>query len=235
MYDMAGRTAVSQGIAKAFVVMCAIEGIDSIKVNGIKGGSVHAWNKVYIDIPDDNVDGKNWYVVDIASAIQNNIIVQNSSYQINTHQYFLIKDSQQNATILNYHKPFGDNHNYEAKTDFDYYSYQTYSGVYHNASIVYKQKYVANKADDIEKAIIYAMLSAGNKDRVVIDLDAEGYLATKTQQGTINMESVKSEIRTISNNVMNNVLNREYLSNTYFTIVDNRYIVLAVESVNYAG
>lgn len=235
MYDMAGRTAVSQGIAKAFVVMCAIEGIDSIKVNGIKNGSVHAWNKVYIDIPDDNVDGKNWYVVDIASAIQNNITVQNSSYQINTHQYFLIKDSQQNATILSYHKPFGDNHNYEAKTDFDYYSYQTYSGVYHNASIVYKQKYVASKAEDVEKAIIYAMLSAGNKDRVVIDLDAEGYLATKTQQGTINIESVKSEIKTISNNVMNNVLNREYLSNTYFTIVDNRYIVLAVESVNYVG
>ena len=48
--------AVCNGIAKTFVVLCGIEGITALKVNGQASGGAHAWNKVLIN-------GK-WYIVD---------------------------------------------------------------------------------------------------------------------------------------------------------------------------
>lgn len=48
--------AVCNGIAKSFVLLCAIEGITAVKVNGTVSSGAHAWNKV-------RVNGK-WYIVD---------------------------------------------------------------------------------------------------------------------------------------------------------------------------
>ena len=48
--------AVCNGLAQSFVILCAIEGIDSLKIQGGTSGGRHAWNKV-------EIDGL-WYVVD---------------------------------------------------------------------------------------------------------------------------------------------------------------------------
>ena len=50
------NTAVCDGIAKAFVLMCAIEGIVALKPTGMAGVENHAWNKVLI--------GGEWYGID---------------------------------------------------------------------------------------------------------------------------------------------------------------------------
>ena len=48
--------AVCNGIAKTLVVLCGIEGITAVKVNGSASGGAHAWNKVLIN--------EKWYIVD---------------------------------------------------------------------------------------------------------------------------------------------------------------------------
>ena len=236
--EFKSQTATSQGLAKLFVTLCSIEGIDSIKVNGLLNGVEHSWNKVYIDIPDDNVEGKNWFVIDLARAINDSIsIEQNQStttYQATSHKYFLTTDIILGATITSYHKSLGANASYVANTTFDYYSYQTYSGVYNGTTLIFKQNFVVDDGNDIEKALIYAMLITGNKDRVMIDVDAEAYINGFTTNGQINVDAINNQIHTIQQNAMN-ALNREYLSNVYFSIIDSKYIVLCLEPLTYNG
>ncbi|MBQ8431221.1 MAG: hypothetical protein IJX26_04725, partial [Clostridia bacterium] len=92
-YDSNNRLASSNGLAKAFVLMCKIEGIDAIKVNGTKNGAKHYWNKVFIDgTPNNDIDQKTWFTVDLASSY---IIdsLNSTNYQIESHKYFLVTDS----------------------------------------------------------------------------------------------------------------------------------------------
>lgn len=74
--------AVCNGIAKTFVVLCGIEGITALKVNGQASGGAHAWNKVL-------VNGK-WYIVD--STWSNR---KSSGYkEAFTHEYLFMTTSQ---------------------------------------------------------------------------------------------------------------------------------------------
>ena len=84
--------AVCDGISKAFVLLCQIEGIDSYKCNGAGGSDsnnpsswgAHAWNKVYLT--------DKWYVVD--STWDDQMRSVNGGYQVNAvHQYFLKSDA----------------------------------------------------------------------------------------------------------------------------------------------
>ena len=75
------KRAVCDGIAKAFVLMCRIEGIEAIRVEGVAvdGSFSHAWNKVRID----NV----WYIVDATSG---GTIVEN--FEIMNHKYLFTNE-----------------------------------------------------------------------------------------------------------------------------------------------
>lgn len=98
--------AVCDGIAKAFIVLCQIENIPAIRVDG----NSHAWNKVYID-------GK-WYGVD---ATHGNLQV-NGEYEIITYTGFLFTDAykiSKGYTTTDYAEVVAD-------TIFDYYDYATY-------------------------------------------------------------------------------------------------------------
>ena len=75
--------AVCDGLSKAFSLMCNIEGIDCIKINGVVKNGNHAWNRVYLS--DENLDG--WYYVDTTWGEGN--YVADANYQILTHTYFL--------------------------------------------------------------------------------------------------------------------------------------------------
>lgn len=55
------NNAVCDGISKAFVLLCSIEGIKCERVTGKINGATHAWNKVC-------VDGK-YYVVDVTNGL----------------------------------------------------------------------------------------------------------------------------------------------------------------------
>ena len=91
--------ASSNALAKAFVLMCRIEGINAIKVNGSKADSnYHYWNKVYIDANVNDAIDARWYTIDIASSyIFDNKGIQgeggkNIRYQLPGHSYFMVTD-----------------------------------------------------------------------------------------------------------------------------------------------
>ena len=75
------QRAVCDGIAKAFVLMCRIEGIEAIRVRGyaIDKSYAHAWNKVRIN----NI----WYVVDATSG--GTIVSDN---ELVNHNYLFTND-----------------------------------------------------------------------------------------------------------------------------------------------
>lgn len=78
------KRAVCDGISKAFVLMCRIEGIEAIRVTGVAvdGSYNHAWNKVRID--------NMWYIVDATSGgtiVENNEIM-NHKYLFTNEDFF---------------------------------------------------------------------------------------------------------------------------------------------------
>ena len=78
--------AVCEGISKAFTVLCNIEGIPCVSVEGIQtynpNGAGHAWNKVYID--------GIWYIAD---ATSDGTIIGNE-YEVLSYNYFLISEDE---------------------------------------------------------------------------------------------------------------------------------------------
>ena len=222
--EFVGISSLSQGLAKAFVVLCSIEGIDSIKVNGRLEGKDYSWNKVYIDIEDDNVNGKQWYAVDLGLAIKGNKIdVAATEYQVSTHRYFLVRDNQIKATETTYHNRLGDI-SYEAKTDFDYYTHQSYQSEY--KGIEYANNMTIDNGGNIKDLIKHAMIYAKNR-KVVIDVDAKSYLDKLKTGGQLNINTVKSQINDIHLSAMTDL--QDFVYNLTFTIVEERYIIFAFE------
>ena len=93
--------AVCDGKAKAFSLLCGMEGITSLRVSGKakqpRGGSTsgHAWNKVLVDTPNEagEYDGiKDWFVVDTTWG-DRTISFNGQSTENLSYSYFLIKDS----------------------------------------------------------------------------------------------------------------------------------------------
>lgn len=94
-YDSQDRSASADGFAKAFVLMCQMEGIQAIKVNGAIGSYGHFWNKVYIATPNSNSQDDTtcfWYAVDIANGFRT-LNIDSEDYAVPTHRYFLVKDA----------------------------------------------------------------------------------------------------------------------------------------------
>jgi len=86
--------AVCDGISKAFVLLCAIEGIRSERITGTVDGKPHAWNKVCVD--------GNYYVVDCTAGI-----FLSDGKQVIDHKYFLISDEEYFNTATR--KEYGKN------------------------------------------------------------------------------------------------------------------------------
>lgn len=114
--------AVCDGKAKAFSLLCGMEGIRAIRVTGdaitqaSPEGTAHAWNKVLVDADGDGV--REWYAVDttwgdlgvtgIWPGVKNELL---------TMEYFLVSDAFIAAThsAISYRNP-------AATTEFDYYA-----------------------------------------------------------------------------------------------------------------
>lgn len=111
------QRAVCDGIAKAFVLLCRIEGIEAIRVVGVAVNQSfnHAWNKVRIN--------DMWYTVDATSG---GIIV--GSEEIINHSYLFINDdifgSMYVATTYTNVVSYGDYNIYkEMYFEYDGYTY----------------------------------------------------------------------------------------------------------------
>ena len=73
--------AVCNGLAQSFVILCAIEGIDSLKIQGGTSGGRHAWNKV-------EIDGL-WYVVDTTWGAEN-ATSNGVNYRLGDYDWLLV-------------------------------------------------------------------------------------------------------------------------------------------------
>jgi hypothetical protein len=80
-FDTDECVAICDSISKAFLCMCTIEGISTIKVSGTSGNVAHAWNKVEVD--------ENWYLVD---ATWGNVRNRGTYIETMSHDYLLVAD-----------------------------------------------------------------------------------------------------------------------------------------------
>ncbi len=85
--------AVCDGYSKAFMLLCRIEGIPVVQVEGTAngGGTGHAWNKIYLS--DEN-GVYHWYVVDCTSGDPLTTFGVSDKKEVMTHAYFLYTDAQ---------------------------------------------------------------------------------------------------------------------------------------------
>ena len=124
-YDFDGlenHYAVCDGLAKAYSLLCNIEGIDCFKVNGeIVGQGNHAWNKIYLD--DEKYNANGWFYVDTTWGEGAYIDSDGEYYQILTHTYFLFSQDD-SERIINYPE------NTESElpsSDYNYYANMKYN------------------------------------------------------------------------------------------------------------
>lgn len=105
--------AVCDGLSKAYSVMCAIEGIDCVRVTGVKKGAGqndvgHAWNKVQLM--------GDWYLSD---STWGNKATEGAAYEYVGYEYFLFTDGIR-ADVDGYaSNEYGF---YLADSHYDYYS-----------------------------------------------------------------------------------------------------------------
>ena len=149
--------ATSQSYSKAFALLCAIEGINAVKVNGeytYKDLTIgedrtidHAWNKVFIDTSVDN-QGSNWFTVDLTFS-DNRIFFNELSlgYGMSSHTYFLTTDSFAELNLKVKDQNYLISNEYHAnKISSTYYNY------YSNASFALTKEEISQTISNFEDA-----------------------------------------------------------------------------------
>lgn len=115
--------AVCDGKAKAFAMLCGMEGIRCLRITGDASQpanpsdkSGHAWNKVFIDIDGDSV--REWYIVDTTWGDRTVNYGGEIGLKENlSYQYFLLRDSDVASTHTECDLIYP-----KATTTFDYYA-----------------------------------------------------------------------------------------------------------------
>lgn len=105
-YDFDGldtQFAVCDGLAKAYSLMCNIEGIECVKVNGnILGQGNHAWNKIYLEAEEEYNLETGYYYIDTTwgeGSYSEQDYGRTSYTQFLTHTYFLFSQDYTERAI----------------------------------------------------------------------------------------------------------------------------------------
>ena len=109
------KVAVCDGLSRAFTFMCAIEGIDCVRVTGTFDRVSHAWNKVKL--------GERWYNVDVTADTANYTINGGEYRSQLSHGFFLLSDNTFRTFSPRRHEPIVVD--YRANYDYDYYAGKT--------------------------------------------------------------------------------------------------------------
>ena len=118
--------AVCDGIAKAFMLMARIEGIEVIRVSGSHKGTGHAWNKVCLDGV--------WYAVDVTGDdVQVQFDKSAEIIEVIRHDKFMVADSYL-ATEGYVEDDYGFP---EATGEYDYYGNVEFGG--HSLTVNYSR------------------------------------------------------------------------------------------------
>ena len=155
-------SANSDGLSKAFVAMCAIEGIQSLRVIGSIDGVKHSWNKVCISI--DNESSAEWYSLDIARSKTSFEYAgtsypqfNNITFDVGTHTYFLVTDVYLSENLAA-KEEFSHVEAVSAATDYDYYKNTNYSYAKYNVSGNLKHNTSNQIESEIKSLMTYSML-----------------------------------------------------------------------------
>ncbi|MFQ6752227.1 MAG: hypothetical protein ACLRFL_01510 [Clostridia bacterium] len=149
-FYLGNRIATSESYSKAFALLCAIEGIECVLVNGeyvYDSGAqtytkAHTWNKVRLSTTSD-FSNKTWYNVDL--TFSDNRIYMNgdkynegSMYGISSHDYFLVTDNymknEGNTQVKSQNLRFVDKNFIKSKVYSDTRGCNTYYDYYSNNS-----------------------------------------------------------------------------------------------------
>lgn len=118
------KKAVAEGFVKAFNLMCAMEGITSVGINGRLDGKRHCWNRVYLE--------GQWYNIDAVSGRIQEAAVDGMGRFLVSYRAFLVSDAV--MTGMGY-SVFGEYAEAKASIDLDdgllssVYSAETADGV----------------------------------------------------------------------------------------------------------
>lgn len=118
LYDLDNQMAVCDGISKTIALLCNMEGIECIKINGSTPNGNHAWNKVKL--------GDNWYAIDGTWAEITCSDSESSEYfELMSHSYFLVSDEKLNdiatrTTTWPLDEPAAIDYNYYNNTSLSY-------------------------------------------------------------------------------------------------------------------
>ncbi len=116
------KKAVCDGLSKAFIILCGIEGIRAIRITGdyfdtnYNASIPHAWNKV-------TLDGYNWYNVDV--TMDSFSVKKGNSYtSYLTHGYFLVSDDSICDNVTGRHTIYVDENpvNYACTADYEFHA-----------------------------------------------------------------------------------------------------------------
>lgn len=143
------KKAVCDGRSKAFILLCGMEGIESVRITGeaITPQSStpvgHAWNKVLIDVADSGI--KEWYLVDTTWSDIGMATLANEKSELLTMQYFLVTDAYTSSThdAESAFDPVAD-------TAFNYYTGVTVENGDNDFDL-----YI-NSEDELRKAVVYS-------------------------------------------------------------------------------
>lgn len=158
------QKAVCDGIAKAFSLLCNMEGIPCVEVIG----NTHAWNRVKIN----NV----WYVSD---PTHGNLHISNKNFSVTDFSQFLMSDQQKaklDYTSQSYpHTQATETYNYFANKTF------TYNGKTYD--------YVIESTNELATFIAYLLTLEDNLDGYCINLS---YTAKFTSLSTAYQSAVRT-------------------------------------------
>lgn len=178
VFDESGEcSATNNGLAKAFVLMCRLEGIEATKVNGTKDGKRYYWNQVKLITPNSELAC--WYNVDI-SASYNLAVLNNVTYQLPTHKFFLVTTNFMiNELNVSQSGEYADTtFQYLANTNFEFsYNSNTIGGSFKYATTETLDVYMQAVVD-----YVHYMSSQEVNRWVVVEVDMS---ATSTDLSTI--------------------------------------------------
>lgn len=194
--------AVCDGLARAFNFLCAMEGIQSVRVTGSFASSLHAWNKVKV--------GGEWYNVDVtADAVHYSVGGKN--YKQIAHGFMLVCDDTLKSFAPNGHD-FVDTP-FTADSDYDY-----YPGDFLKIGDRLYPRVVKSQAE------LDAIFSAVSEQKTVGKIELKLDFAGKTQVNSTDM--YRQEIRAAYSKVDNVGFKITDDNSPYFRFPNGVYLFL---------
>lgn len=221
LYDLDNQLAVCDGISKTIALLCNMEGIECIKINGSTSGGNHAWNKVKL--------GDNWYAIDGTWA---EIVCRDSEnetmFELASHSYFLVSDEKLNelatrTTIWPLDEP--------QAIDYNYYENTTITDTQ-----ITQDLYVSTDEELIELLQIADNIDISN---IEILLDEEYYDSMDNISGNLTQYQLMMDVNGITTDIeliiTLNAIAFVQNGTTYYLVYDNNTSSWSVKTNGFFG